>query len=213
MSTAEELDAAVAGFRDAGNVLKELAEQSIALQSALEALQDARGSLHDIAGTLDDAVRDFSAVTGGLNRFTEHAGRAADALRGADPDVIRREIVQGVEATERLRSRVDEIAGDLKGRIELGDAQNLAEIGALRHVTDTLTNRLDAAAGRLIERIEQSHTQTAAAIDAQATVIQDAINRVDVMARERLTRLEKVAVGVLLVIIANAGLQIALHFL
>ena len=166
--TTDELSGAIDGFREAQDALAVLAQQAAELESATASLETAHVSVAALAEDLNQATGGVSSAAALLGELSEQLGLATDALRKADPSYVHREIARMSETTERLGSRMDEMAGDLKSRLEQHDDKVLADIGGV-----------DSAIRDAIKRLERQEKKAAADLGQIMSALDVAVSRVD----------------------------------
>lgn len=155
--TTDELGAAIDGFREAEGALAELAKQAAELETTTASLDGARASVARLASELESAMRGISSTAGRLEELSGQLAAATEALRETDPAAVLREVARIEEATERLGSRMDEMAGDLKSRVEQHDQKVTAELGTIRAAIDVGVKGIGDSIGELRETSERGY--------------------------------------------------------
>ena len=117
MSTDEELNEVVTGFRAAESGLRALTEEAEKLQTASQALADADSAVRASASELTATAKELAELSTQLGELSSNLADTAELLRAADPEGVKRELERGVDQTERLRSRIDETAGENRSHL------------------------------------------------------------------------------------------------
>lgn len=107
---ADELADVITRFRRAEAALTSLVDGSNRLASVEETLEAARNDSRVLQ-------QEIQALTESLAKEAEALSEAATALQRLDPNEMRRHLSQLAEATDRLRNRVDEVAGEQTVRL------------------------------------------------------------------------------------------------
>jgi len=108
--TADELSDVIARFRRAEAALSSLVDGSARLASVQDAMESAKSDSLVIQ-------KEVQALAANLAKEAAALSQVATTLHRLDPDEMRRHLSQMAEAAERLRSRLDEVAGDQNARL------------------------------------------------------------------------------------------------
>ena len=108
--SADELAEVITRFRRAEAALTSLLDGSARLASVQDTLEAARSD----SRVIREEVQTLSAS---LAKEAAALSEAATALQKLDPDEMRRHLSHLAEAADRLRSRLDEVAGEQSARI------------------------------------------------------------------------------------------------
>lgn len=107
---ADELAEVITRFRRAEAALTSLLDGSARLASVQDALEAAGNDSRVIQ-------EEVQALSASLAKEAAALSEAATALQKLDPDEMRRHLSQLAEAADRLRSRLDEVAGEQGVRV------------------------------------------------------------------------------------------------
>ena len=114
MTSKDELEPVLSGFRDAEASLRSLTSQIEQLQSAASALANARAGVGESATALTESATTLTELSAQLGILAAQLAGATEALIQSDPEGVKRELKNNVEQIERLRSRMDESSGEAR---------------------------------------------------------------------------------------------------
>jgi uncharacterized phage infection (PIP) family protein YhgE len=165
MADEADLDSSIGAFLRAEAQLEELHEQSTELANSISELAEARNGLDDASTGLQGLSQKFGAAIETWLIVADKFEAAVAALTKADPASMLRGIEALSARTERLQSRLDEVSGEVRRGMEIGQ-QDLKKIvqdeatkglEALSAKSEDLRGRFDEFDSEIRRRMEKDH--------------------------------------------------------
>lgn len=136
MAEDESLDQAIEAFRETEARLAALAEEAESMAAAAGRITDAEGALQEASAAIAETAEGHTDLIRRLDGLAGDLGEATEVLRRADPAKLLEAIDRLTADFERQKDRLNELAGEMKARIE--DVGRSIDVSVADSVEETL---------------------------------------------------------------------------